>query len=192
MISPSHNIDINSAFSIEMNTSFEALLPLGKVKKFTKGDFIVLEGDQCDGLYFIQSGIFRTFREDLENEYTTGFSFTGDFETSPFSLFYNTPCQECIQAITDAVALYISKKDALECAEKNPIVQRGYLLLMAAYIEILETRLHQHRSLTAEERYVLLREQQPVEINKIPLNYIASFLGISKERLSRIRKKHPN
>jgi CRP-like cAMP-binding protein len=192
MISPSHNIDINSAFSMEINTSFEALLPLGKVKKFTKGDFIVLEGEQCDGLYFIQSGVFRTFREDSNSEYTTGFSFMGDFETSPFSLFYDTPCQESIQAITDAVALYISKKDALECAEKNPIVQRGYLLLMAAYIEILETRLHQHRSLTAEDRYLLLREQQPVEINKIPLSYIASFLGISKERLSRIRKKHPN
>jgi CRP-like cAMP-binding protein len=192
MISPSHNIDINSAFSSEMNTSFEALLPYGEVKKFAKGDFIVLEGEQCDGLYFIQNGIFRTFRDDAKCEYTTGFSFIGDFETSPFSLFYNTPCQESIQAITDAVALYVSKKDALECAEKNPAVQRGYLLLMAAYIEILETRLHQHRSLTAEERYVLLREQQPIEVNKIPLYYIASFLGISKERLSRIRKKHPN
>jgi CRP/FNR family transcriptional regulator, anaerobic regulatory protein len=192
MISPSHKIDINTAFSKEINTSFETLIPLGGTKKFKKGDFIVVEGHRCDGLYFIQSGIFRTYREANDIEYTTGFSFTGDFETSPFSLFYNTPCQESIQAITDSVVLYIRKIDALECAQKNPAVQNGYLLLMSAYIEILETRLHQHRSLTAEDRYILLRDQQPFEINKIPLSYIASFLGISKERLSRIRKKHPN
>ena len=192
MISPSHNIDTKTAFSEEINTSFEPLFAFGKIKQIMKDDFIIIEGEKCDGLYFIQSGIFRIFQESKDIEYTSGFSFTGDFETSPFSLFYNTPCLENTQAITDATVLFISRDDVLKCAETNPEISRGYLLLLSAHIEVLETRLLQHRSLTAEKRYLLLCTQQPTEINKIPLKFIASFLGISKERLSRIRKKHPN
>ncbi|NJO92559.1 MAG: hypothetical protein HC831_29025 [Chloroflexia bacterium] len=142
--------------------------------------------------YTLFKVVFSGHLEKIGNEYTTGFSLLATLNFA-ISLFINTPVKNAFRQLRDMrLHFTFSKKDALECAEKNPIVQRGYLLLMAAYIEILETRLHQHRSLTAEERYVLLREQQPVEINKIPLNYIASFLGISKERLSRIRKKHPN
>lgn len=189
MISPNHQVDIKTAFSAQIQSSFASLMPYGKPKNIKKGTFIVEENEQCQTFFFVQSGIFRTFRVTQDVEYTTGFSFKGDFDTSPFSFFYQTSATETIESITDAKIIEFERIDLLEASKNDTTLQNGINLLLAGYIEILENRLHQLRSKIAEERYLQLINAQPDDIKKIPLGYIASFLGISKERLSRIRKK---
>jgi CRP/FNR family transcriptional regulator, anaerobic regulatory protein len=191
MISPKHQIDIKTAFSEQIKSSFMTLMPYGKSRNISKGTFIIETGELCSKIFFIHEGIFRTYRETQELEYTTGFSFKGDFDTSPFSFYYEVPATETIEAITDSIVLVFEKQDFWEATKNDVTLQKGVYLLLAGYIEILENRLHQNRSMTAEERYLLLIDAQPVEIKKIPLHFIASFLGITKERLSRIRKKYP-
>jgi CRP/FNR family transcriptional regulator, anaerobic regulatory protein len=191
MISPKHQIDLKTAFSEKIQKSFAILLPFGKLKNLKKGTFIVEKGELCAKFFLIQEGIFRTFRETNEIEYTTGFSFKGDFDTSPFSFYYEVPATETIEAITDATVLVFDRQDFWEITKNNPILQKGIYLLLAGYIELLEDRLHQNRSMTAQERYLQLIEDQPQEVKKISLGFIASFLGITKERLSRIRRNMP-
>ncbi len=189
MISPKHQIDIKTAFSEKIKSSFAPLLPYGKEKKISKGTFIVEQDKICTKIFLIQEGVFRTFRETNIIEYTTGFSFKGDFDTSPFSFYYELPATETIESITDGIVLVFERKDFWEATKNNASLQNGVYLMLAGYIEILENRLHQNRSMTAEERYLQLLEEQPEEIKKISLGFIASFLGITKERLSRIRRK---
>jgi CRP/FNR family transcriptional regulator, anaerobic regulatory protein len=83
MISPKHQIDIKTAFSEKINSSFASLLPYGKQRTVVKGTFIVEKDELCTKIFLVQDGVFRTFRESDQLEYTTGFSFKGDFDTSP-------------------------------------------------------------------------------------------------------------
>lgn len=189
MISPKHQVDIHTAFSQQIKSSFASLMPYGTQKRIAKGIFIVEKGELCKKIFFIQDGIFRTFRETDGIEYTTGFSFKGDFDTSPFSFYYELPATETIEAITNATIIVFDRQDFWEATRTNAALQNSVYLLLAGYIELLESRLHQNRSMTAEERYIQLVATQPEEIKKISLGFIASFLGITKERLSRIRKK---
>lgn len=189
MIGPFHNISQESGYPRDVNFDFSKLIALGKRSAVRKGEFIIVENEVCEGIYYIVNGAFRTFREENELEYTTGFTFAGDFETSPYSLFHSVPCKENIQAIIDSEVLFISKDSLDDIAKTDSSYYLGYILLLSAYIEILEERLHKQRSLTAEERYNYLKNKQPAEIDRIPLYYLASYLGISKERLSRIRTK---
>jgi CRP/FNR family transcriptional regulator, anaerobic regulatory protein len=191
MISPIHEINVKTAVSEKVSKSFAKLFPYGKQKRVPKGDFIIEKDVICSKIFFVQDGIFRTFRESDKIEYTTGFSFKGDFDTSPFAFWYGLPATETIEAITDATVLVFENKDFWEATKNDTELQNGVYLLLAGYIEILESRLHQNRSMTAETRYLQLIRTQPEEVKKISLGYIASYLGITKERLSRIRKKHP-
>jgi CRP/FNR family transcriptional regulator, anaerobic regulatory protein len=180
-----------NCFQQKIENSFAPLLPFGKQRNVIKGTLIVEKGEVCSKIFLIQDGIFRTYRETNEIEYTTGFSFKGDFDTSPFSFYYNLPATETIEALTDATILAFERENFWEATKNDALLQNGVYLLLAGYIEILENRLHQNRSMTCEERYLHLIETQPEEIKKISLGFIASFLGITKERLSRIRKKMP-
>ena len=111
MISPTHKVDIKTAFAEKIQSSFAPLLPFGKQKKISKGTFLVEEGEMCTVFFLVQEGIFRTFREVNDKEYTTGFSFKGDFDTSPFAFYYEVPATETIEAITDATVMVFEKRD---------------------------------------------------------------------------------
>lgn len=191
MISPQHKINLKTLISEKTKESLEQLIQFGITKKIAKGTFIIKEGENCELIFLVLDGIFRTFRmlNHDEEEYTTGFSFKGDIDTSPFAFFFETTSTETIEAITDANVIIIYKDKYLKVIQENNKIQGAIILLLAAYIETLENRLHQKRTLTAEDIYHYLVQNQGEEINKIPLKYIASYLGITKERLSRIRNK---
>jgi CRP/FNR family transcriptional regulator, anaerobic regulatory protein len=189
MISPNHKIELQSFISEHLKLSVEKLVPIGIEKSFPKNSILIEEGMPCNILFLVVSGVFRTYRHDNnENEITTGFTFGGDFDTSPFAFFFETNATESIQALTDVQVIIFKKEAFLNLVYADMEFQKTVLKLLSGYIETLEQRLHQSRTLTAEERYQLLKQSQPNEIKKIPKQFIASFLGITRERLSRIRK----
>jgi CRP/FNR family transcriptional regulator, anaerobic regulatory protein len=186
MLSPQINFDTSQLP--------EALLPLlsfARQRNIEKGNCMVEQGMPCTLFFLVLEGVFRTYRTSEDIDFVTGFTFKGDIDTSPYSLFNNLPSTETIEALTDAVVFIFPKEEFFEARNNNIPLQDFIINLLANYIETLETRLHQNRSMTAEERYLQLLKTQPEEIKKIPLGYIASYLGITKERLSRIRKKYP-
>ena len=136
MISPKHQIDIKTAFSEKIKSSFATLIPYGRQKNISKGACIIEKEELCSKIFFIVDGIFRTYRETNETEFTTGFSFKGDFDTSPFSFYYELPATETIQAITNATVVVYERKDFWEATKNDPKLQNGVYLLLAGYIEI--------------------------------------------------------
>ncbi|MBC7124498.1 MAG: Crp/Fnr family transcriptional regulator, partial [Bacteroidales bacterium] len=107
-------------------------------------------------------------------------------------IHYDLPSRDVIEALTDSSVIVIHKTVLSELRKKNPVVENFVNFMLSSYIETLVNRALEFKTLTAEEIYLRLLKRQPKELSNVPLKHLASYLGISPERLSRIRKKHEN
>jgi CRP/FNR family transcriptional regulator, anaerobic regulatory protein len=141
-------------------------------------------------LYFINSGFMRLFYYDENGEEQTTFlcSQTG-FIASFSSLINQTKTIENIECITDCELLKISYVDAKKLVEKSEIFKDFFLVMFEKSISLATLRANDLALLNAEQRYQKMIDQQPHFIQNIPLQYIASYLGIKPQSLSRIRKQ---
>jgi CRP-like cAMP-binding protein len=168
----------------------ETLRSSGKEVHFKKNEVIFAEGRTANFMLIVKEGVLRTYRLVNDKEVVLGFTFPGDLETSPVSFIAQSKSNETIDAVCYSRALKISRdlffKKLSELQLSEDIVQS----ILLKYIEVLISRHLDLKAFTAEENYINLLMKQPKLVSKIPLKDIASFLGISQERLSRIRKKH--
>jgi CRP-like cAMP-binding protein len=167
----------------------QAIHEVSVIREAKKGDYLLKEGEICKGSFFIEKGITRKFYLIDGKEITSEFFFEGDLAASMRSYVLHQPSMEYIQAITEAVVVQ-TDHDAFEgLKERFPELHEFDLRVNELYAMYLEERLHQLQTMTATERYQLLAETYPNVIQHIPLTYIASYLGVSLETLSRIRAK---
>jgi CRP-like cAMP-binding protein len=140
-------------------------------------------------LYFINSGFMRLFYYDKNGEEQTTFlcSQTG-FITSFSSFINQTKATENVECITDCELLRISQLDANQLVEKSEIFKNFFLVIFEKSISLATLRANDLALLNGEQRYQKMIDEQPHFIQNIPLQYIASFLGIKPQSLSRIRK----
>lgn len=169
---------------------FELLRKIGKTSHIAKGSVILQEGNDCSFFFLVEEGVFRAYRWINDTEVTVGFSFMGDIDTCPYSFFHNVPSLDIIEALTDSKVTIVKKKDFDSLLADHPEFQNFIQRLLSNYIEILIQRLIDIKINSAEHNYAVLINRQPNEVQNIPLMYVASYLGISQERLSRIRKKY--
>jgi CRP/FNR family transcriptional regulator, anaerobic regulatory protein len=166
-----------------------SFLKVLEVKKLKKKEFLLQEGKVCDRISFINSGIVRLFYNVDGEENTIQFFLPNSWHTDYASFLTEQPSLENLQALEAAEILQMRKKDLYELYQKHPIFERvGRIFAEQAFLSV--TRLN--RMLTNEEpqeRYLNLIKQRPELIEKIPQHYIASYLGIKPESLSRIRKR---
>lgn len=159
-------------------------------KKLKKGDAFIKEGGKCDEIGFIVSGIFRSFYISPNgNENTFCFRFTNEL-LAPYSAFITgNPSLETMQAVTD-VNLLVIKKSILEQVVSQFPNWEKFLKMIAEkeYID-LEKRFFQFQKDSAAQRYSKLLLNHPEYIQQIPLQYLASYLGVTQRHLSRIRKE---
>lgn len=160
----------------------------GKRKKLSKGEIIIQEGAPCDFFFYIEYGCFRAFRYLDEKEVNIGFSFKGDLDTCPYAFINDLPSFDIIEALTESSVIVIYKTDLSELENRNPLVKNFVNYMLSSYIETLINRALEFKALTAEEIYLKMLKRQPLELSNIPLKHLASYLGITPERLSRIRK----
>ena len=140
---------------------------------------------------FIESGIVRLFipRENPEKEITFGFSFKNQFVSAYDSFLTQLPSNYQLQALTETTMLSISYKD-LQSVYKS--TQIGNLIgrLTAEDLFLIKSKREQDLlNLTAEQRYLKLFEERPELLKLIPLKYISSYIGVTAQALSRIRKR---
>ncbi len=140
---------------------------------------------------FIESGVVRLFipKEDPEKEITFGFSFKNQFVSAYDSFLTQKPSAYQLQALTETSVLSISHLD-LQAVYTN--TQIGNLIgrLTAERLFLLKSKREQDLlNLTAEERYVKLFKERPELLKVIPLKYISSYIGVTAQALSRIRKR---
>mgnify|MGYP006074976631 FL=1 len=140
---------------------------------------------------FIESGVVRLFlpKENPEKEITFGFSFKNQFVSAYDSFLTQKPSLYQLQALTEISILSISYTDLQEVYQTTQI---GNLIgrLTAERLFLIKSKREQNLlNLTAEERYLNLFKERPELIKVIPLKYISSYIGVTAQALSRIRKR---
>lgn len=158
-------------------------------ENLSKGTYFLEQYNRCERLSFIQSGIVRVFKETVSGEVTQWIGQEGYFVTDLSSFLFDQPARWSIQMLTDTKLLSISKKDYLQFETHIPDWNRLEKRFIAKCFLQLEDRIYNFIAHTAEERYHLYFEQNKALFNRVPLQYIASVLGMSPETLSRIRAK---
>lgn len=164
------------------------LSQLVTLKKASKGELIVTQGGICDQLFFIDKGFLRGFHYEKGKEITTWFGIENDFATSTYSFLSRKQGMEYIEAIEESILYIIRYNDLNALYERHPEFNYiGRLLIEKYYVDLMERTLCLQFQ-TAKESYDQLVAQHPDIHQRAPLGHIASYLGISQETLSRIRR----
>ena len=159
-----------------------------EVKKLSKNEFFLEEGQVCNFIGFVNAGVMIYFKSmDSGNEITTDFAFEGDWVTVNVSRLNNSPSLINIKAIEYSELFVIKQQDLLGLYLQIPKLERlGRILIEQAYLKIVQHSLDL-QTLSAKDRYENLLHKYPEIFQKIPLYHIANYLGIAPKSLSRIR-----
>jgi CRP-like cAMP-binding protein len=155
-----------------------------------KGDFFLQQGKVCREIAFINKGILRTYYLNEKGEETTScFCTEGNLTTSYKSFILQNPSTLSIQALEKTELLAIEHADLQKLYAVSSVWQNlGRAFAEKEYI-VMEQYASSLNNETAKEKYLRLLKEQPQIIQKAPVNYIASYLGITTRTLSRIRKE---
>ena len=168
---------------------FEYFHDLLKIQNYQEGQNLLDYGSICDRAFLILTGCIRYFNVVDGEEITGQFFFENTWYSDYESYLFNAPSQQTIQAI-ESTRVAILTKDALDhLYSKIPKFERfGRLIAENAFLGV-KARNNSFLNQTPEERYQALLKERPKVISRIPQHYIASYLGIKPESLSRIRKR---
>lgn len=158
-------------------------------KLIKKGDYLLKAGEVCNHVTFINKGYFRVFHNLGEEELTDNFAFEGNYVTDYPSFVSRRPTDDNIVAMEDAEVLLLEYKDLQTTYEQYPVWQKFGRMIAEYILLFVVDRNKALLFLSPEERYVKLMKDRPKVIANVPLKYIASYLGITPEALSRIRKR---
>ncbi|HKK58293.1 MAG TPA: Crp/Fnr family transcriptional regulator [Salinivirga sp.] len=172
------------------DVEFEMLVEVADFRNIKKRQLLVDSLHAAKEMAFFAKGCFRFFHY-LEDgtEVTSDFYFAPGFVTSFTSFVSGKPTNVNVQAMTDMEVLSIERKQLLRLYDDSHNIERVGRILTEQFAMNSELHLFSLLNYPAERRYLELFEQHPEYINQIPLKYLASYLGIKQETLSRIRKK---
>ncbi|WP_276978697.1 Crp/Fnr family transcriptional regulator [Flavobacterium filum] len=154
-----------------------------------KGEYFLKIGMNSDKLGFVQTGIIREFVYIDHKEVTKWISTKGYFVVDLSSFVFQQSARWNIQALTDSELYVIDSKDYQKIGQEIPRWAELEKLFIAKCFTVLEDRVLQHLTMTAEARYNQLFNFNKALFNQVPLQYLASMLGMTPETLSRLRKK---
>jgi CRP-like cAMP-binding protein len=159
-------------------------------KKLRKKQYLLQEGDVCKYTAFVEKGMLRTFTVDEKgNEPILQFSMEGWWVADLYSFFTQEPSPYNIEALEDCELLLITQPSWEILLEKIPSLERYFRVLVQNNLIATQKRLMGAISETAEEKYTKLINNFPGCIQRVPQHMIASYLGITRETLSRIRSQ---
>ena len=167
----------------------KAFLQILEVKKFNKKEFLLQEGKICNKVSFINNGCMRLFYNVEGVENTVQFFFGDSWYTDYASFLTGNPTIENMQALVETEVIQFKKNDLYKLYNTMPIFERvGRIFAENAFLSI--SQLNQMKTNEEPEvRYINLLKRRPELIQQVPQHYIASYLGIKPETLSRIRKR---
>ena len=167
----------------------KAFLQILEVKKFNKKEFLLQEGKICNKVSFINNGCMRLFYNVEGVENTVQFFFGDSWYTDYASFLTGNPTIENMQALLETEVIQFKKNDLYKLYNTMPIFERvGRIFAENAFLSI--SQLNQMKTNEEPEvRYINLLKRRPELIQQVPQHYIASYLGIKPETLSRIRKR---
>ena len=167
---------------------FEKIIPILKRIKFTRGEVLFSDGAINRSVYFLIKGCVRNYSLEDGKEVNLKFYFEKDIFADFNSLKNETSSTFYFVALESCEALFVAKKDLLPLILQS----RGLMKFSFRFFENLfieeESHSNSFKLLTPEQRYNYLKENRPYYLQRIPLTYLASYLGTSRETLNRIRR----
>jgi CRP-like cAMP-binding protein len=168
----------------------DAIRPFFIPKKIRKRQYILNAGDVCKHIVFVEKGLLRSFSVDeTGHEHVMQFATEGWWISDMASFLSGDDSIYNIEALEDAELLLMTKKSMDELMENLPKMERYFRLLVQENIVALQRRLRVVQTHSAEEVYLKFMEARPDLITRAPQQYIALYLGITPETLSRVRKQ---
>jgi CRP-like cAMP-binding protein len=158
-------------------------------KTFGKNDFVLKHEAVCNGIYFVSSGLLRNFYFKDNKEISEWFAFEHSFCFSIISYFNKVPSYLGIQCLEDSEIITISHDGLMKLKNENFEIANLAFALISGSLIASQQRMMSLQFETALQRYEHLLKAHNNMLQRIPLHYIASYLGVSAETLSRIRKQ---
>ncbi|WP_159779136.1 Crp/Fnr family transcriptional regulator [Flavobacterium sp. 9AF] len=177
-------------FGIVQQEELQNISSFFKHRSLKKGDYLLKYGQKCQEMCFIQSGLLRIFVDTEDKEITQWIATPDFFLTDLGAFIFETNSRWSIQALVPTEIYVINKKDYQQISKVVPKWNEFEKCFLTKCFTMMEDRIFSHLSMTAEERYALFYESNKSLFNQVPLQYIASMLGMIPETFSRIRKKH--
>ncbi len=162
---------------------------LFKEENLPRNEFHTQVGQRHGALSFVREGHLRIYAPSDNREVTQWISSPGEFATDLSTLVFQQPARWNIQALTDCSLFSISQTDYLRIPELVPEWVSLERLFLAKCFLTMEQRIFDFISLSAEERYRVLFEEKRELFQQVPLQHLASMLGMTPETFSRVRKK---
>lgn len=170
-------------------TEKQAIATTCSIKKVSKNEILEAVDSASTTIYFLKSGIARTFYYKDGVDVTEYFALTGTLVARVQSVLTLKASSKAIQILEAGELIAINTTKFFQLFDTFQTLERLFrLIIEAAYLEIVE-RLESIQFHSAKERYAALLEEMEI-IQKVPLKYIASYLGITQVSLSRIRANH--
>jgi CRP-like cAMP-binding protein len=173
-------------------TKDEETILLSKIslRKYLKGQYVVQQGDVCKYSGFIISGCTRTFYVDDEGqEHNVMFSAENWWASEIGSFVTQTPSDYNVQCIEDTELIQLSYNDQEVLFKEIPKLERFFRLILEKAFVASQKRIVRNFSLTAKEQYLQFKIDYPELEQRIPQYMVASYLGITKEFLSKIKNQ---
>ena len=167
----------------ELSLLESILIPM----KFPKGELILKEGEVCHNIYYVDRGLVRLFYFKNDKELTEHLQVENNIVMSIESLFKERPTKLQIEALETSIIYAIPRQKLEEIALHNGNIQILYRKILEE--SLIQSQIHADmlRFESAQDRYKKLLKMQPQIVLRAPMNYIASYVQMTPETLSRVR-----
>lgn len=155
----------------------------------SKGEHLVRTGQNCDHLYFVKKGILRGYVKQGVKDITTWITAENELVTSISSYYQQIPSIENIEALEESVLVAIHRNDMQYLYHHYPESNTLVRIILEKYYQDAEERAYICRLTEATSKYHRFINTKSHFLNRIPLKFIASYLGMTLETLSRIRSR---
>ena len=168
----------------------DKLKPFFIPKKYRKRQYMLQQGDICKYIAFVEKGMLRSYQvDDKGNEHVIQFAPEGWWIADNYSFLTGSPSNYDIDVLEDAEVLLITQASMEEMLQTIPAMERYMRILMQNSLISMQSRIACTLSSSAEERYQGVLKALPNIAQRVPQHMLASFLGITPETLSRVRKQ---
>ena len=177
------NLDINEKEILSIIENYT-------VKKVKKGEYLLRKDEHCKHTFFVEKGLLRQYSIDEKGkEHILSFAPENWFVTDRESAYFNQPSAYFIQALEDSQVVMIDETFVQLLSKKIKNFTDFNNKLLHNHIRHLQNRINLLLSAAAEDRYLQFVKMYPDILLRVPLTMIASYLGITPESLSRVRKE---
>lgn len=181
--------DFISRFNKFDENEIAAIVENTQIESFKKGALILKEGNICNKCYFVLKGCVRQFQLVNGEEKTTAFFTEGQAAVLYSSYLENSPSKYYLSCVEDCILTTGTREQEKELHKKYPKLEYLVHTLMPQDYAKAQDRISLLNNYNPEERYLILMETQSELLNRVPLHQIASYIGVTPESFSRIRKR---